>query len=232
MKLNIIPDKNLYVVTSALRPVIGTWSAEDRFNQTVASLQSIREKDPFALILFTDVSVIPVPDNEKQVLAQYCNFYYDMSTQQELMDLSKSGQKSMAENILLFYTLAHFKNDPAMKQVKRIFKYSARSILEDDFNPQDHDHFGKFIFKKRIPTWIQPQIETADSLFITRLFSFCPSLIDTYLEVIRENLRLIIKYPQLDTEHAHFMCIPKNYLLEFDRLGIWGWLASGEIEKY
>jgi hypothetical protein len=119
-----------------------------------------------------------------------------------------------------------------LEQVKRIFKYSSRSILEDDFNAEEHNHFGKFIFKKRIPTWVNPPVSIADNLFITRLFSFCPSLIDTYLGVIQKNLNLLNQYPQLDTEHAHYANIPKEYLLEYDNLKVWGWLASGQIEKY
>jgi hypothetical protein len=230
--MSLIPDKNLYIVTSALRPIMGNWSFEDRFNQTVASVKSIREKDPKCIILLADVSLSPVPDMEKQILGQLCEYYYDLSSQPDVVQLSSNAQKSAAENVLLFFTLLHLKNDPVLKQVKRIFKYSSRSILEDDFNAEEHNHFGKFIFKKRIPTWVNPPVSIADNLFITRLFSFCPSLIDTYLGVIQKNLNLLNQYPQLDTEHAHYANIPKEYLLEYDNLKVWGWLASGQIEKY
>ena len=36
-----------------------------------------------------------------------------------------------------------------------------------------------------------------------------------------------------DTEHAHFANIPKEYLVEFDKVHCWGWLAgNGQIEHY
>ena len=43
--MSLIPDKNLYVVSSSLRPLTGVWSPEQRFSQTVDTIKSIREKD-------------------------------------------------------------------------------------------------------------------------------------------------------------------------------------------
>ena len=67
-------------------------------------------------------------------------------------------------------------------------------------------------------------------LLITRMFSFCPSLYDTYLQVIQKNFQVM---NQLDTEHAHFYNIPKEHLVEFDTLHCWGKMAgNGQIEHY
>jgi hypothetical protein len=49
----IIPDKQLFIVTSALNSNIGIISREDRLKQTIEGLQSLREKCPDALILLT-----------------------------------------------------------------------------------------------------------------------------------------------------------------------------------
>ncbi len=98
-----------------------------------------------------------------------------------------------------------------LTSVNRIFKFSARSQLEDSFNIKDYDNtFGKFVFKKRIPTWTGDIKFGADHLLITRMWSMCPSLVDTYLSVIQENLRLLSN-GLADTEHAHFVNIPKEY---------------------
>jgi hypothetical protein len=142
--------------------------------------------------------------------------------------------KSQAENVLMFHTLSTLKNSPQtsklMNSVKRIFKFSGRSVLEDSFDIKEYDNmFGKFVFKTRIPTWMQQ--DQVSHLFITRLFSMCPSLIDTYLGVIQNNLRLVDA--GYDTEHAHFANIPKQHLVEFDKIHCWGWLAgNGQVEHY
>jgi hypothetical protein len=92
--------------------------------------------------------------------------------------------------------------------------------------------FGKFVFKKRIPTWMGYIKFGADHLLITRMWSMCPSLIDAYLSVIQQNLGMLSN-GLADTEHAHYVNIPKDYLIEFDKIHCWGWLAGNrQIEHY
>ena len=146
-------------------------------------------------------------------------------------------RSSPGENNLLIFTLLTLKQNPQispiLNQVKRIFKYSARTIMEDSFNIKEYDDlFGKFVFKKSFPTWMINPVLGADRLFITRLYSFCPSLVDIYLGVLQNNLELFQRGVP-DTEHAHYLTIPKQYLIEFDNLNCWGWLAgNGQVEKY
>ena len=121
-----------------------------------------------------------------------------------------------------------------ISEVKRIFKYSARTILHDEFRIEEYDNlFGKYVFKKRIPTWMSDQRkEIADHLYITRMFSFCPSLIDNYIMVLQDVIQKIQQYG-LDTEHAHFCAIDKKYVIEFDKLHCQGIMAqNGAIEDY
>lgn len=232
----MIPNTNLFIVTSALKPAIGAFTDDDRFAQTIASLKSIRQKVPNVMIIFSDVSVRPISDLERETITGMVNLYIDMSGEPNVKRCSENGMKSHAENLLLFNTLSAMKYEPRITKmlsgVKRIFKFSARSELEDSFDITEYDNlFGKFIFKKRIPTWMTPIKDDATDLLITRMFSFCPSLIDTYLGVIHKNLADCDT--GLDTEHAHFKNIPKEYLTEFDTIKCWGWLAgNGEIEHY
>lgn len=233
----MIPDKNLFIVTSSLKPAIGAFNDDERFSQTVASLKSIRRVLPDAIILFVDVSVRPVQQIEKETLAGLSNYYLDLTEEPNTKYCAVNGLKSHGENCLLFATLATIKNDlklsKMLSSVKRIFKFSARSELEDSFDMKDYDNtFGKFVFKKRIPTWTGDIKFGADHLLITRMWSMCPSLIDTYLSVIQQNLGMLSN-GLADTEHAHYVNIPKDYLVEFDKIHCWGWLAGNrQIEYY
>jgi len=228
----MIPDKNLFIVTSALRPSMGVFNDADRFAQTIATIKSLRNKLPKAVIVFADVSVREVPQIDKETIAGMVNAYIDLSQEPLVKELSVNGQKSMAENALMFFTLQTLKQHNLLKDVKRIFKLSARSELEDRFDIADYEGlFGKFVFKTRIPTWMNQPQQGATHLLITRMFSMCTSLVDVYLGLINQNLNLCNS--GLDTEHAHFITIPKQYLVEFDKLKFWGWLAgNGQIEHY
>lgn len=233
----MIPDKNLFIITSSLKPAIGAFNDDDRFAQTISTLESVREALPDAIIVFADVSIRPISQTEKDVISGLSNYYFDLSQEPNTQYCATNGLKSHGENCLLSATLSTMRNNtqfsPVLKTVKRIFKFSARSELEKDFDIKEYDNlFGKFVFKTRIPTWTQNKQTGADHLLITRLWSMCPSLIDVYLSVIAENLKSLSN-GVVDTEHAHYCNIPQKYLVEFDKLHCWGWLAgNGQIEHY
>ena len=231
----MIPDKNLFIVTSSINCRIGVFTADQRFVQTIESLISVRNNVENVIIMLADVSVPELTDEQKKTLGQYCDVFVDVSSVPLAREYNISGLKSHAENALMYNVLMNLKYDMQlqriMQPVKRIFKYSGRTKITEEFDISKYDGlFGKFVFKKRIPTWM-PQIEhDATHLLITRLFSFCPSLMEVYLECIRKNFAVL---NQLDTEHAHFVNIPKEYLVEFDVVGCEGLLAgNGSIERY
>ena len=208
----MIPDKNLFIVTSSIKPVIGSFiigplTDDQRFSQTISSLKSIRKVVPDAIIVFADVSIRNLSALEKESIAGLCDAYIDLSEQPVVRHFSENEQKSVAENALMFFTLHTLKQNNLLKNVKRIFKFSARTELEDSFDISEYDNlFGKYVFKTRIPTWREQK--EPSHLLITRMWSMCPSLVDDYLGVISKNLEVCNQ--GLDTEHAHFMNIKKD----------------------
>jgi hypothetical protein len=236
--MSLLPDKNLFIVTSALKPNIGVISNEDRFIQTVQSLESLRKHLPNDFIVLADGSPNEVEEEKYKELIKYVNGIVPWHYDSDVKNFAMTGQKSAAEIVLLFKMLILLKRDLDLSQMlaqsKRIFKYSARTTLHDSFDITKYDNlFGKYVFKKRISTWMQDQRkEVVDHLLITRMFSFCPSLIDNYMMTLHRSLNDVMKYG-IDTEHAHYNQIDKKYLIEFDTLHCEGIMAgSGEIERY
>jgi hypothetical protein len=120
-----------------------------------------------------------------------------------------------------------------VQSVNRIVKLSGRTILVDGFDIANHDYAGKYVFKKRMPTWIaDSRKEFATDLLITRMYSFCPTLIDNYMDLCSLNVNLI-NQTHIDTEHAHFVNIPKDLLVELDTIHCQGIMAgTGLTEIY
>ena len=57
-------------------------------------------------------------------------------------------------------------------------------------------------------------------------------MIDNYINTLPEIYRTVNEFG-VDTEHAHFGCIDKNYVVEFDNLYCEGVLAgNGQTERY
>ena len=233
----IIPNTPLFIVTSALNPNMGVINRDDRLQQTIEGLQSLREKCPDAIVLLVDGSPEKIEEEKIKALDGLAHMVADFSGDTDITQFALTGRKSEAENVLMLKTLLLFKQDPGMMRllqtVNRVFKLSARTTIDDGFDISEHNHFGKYVFKKRIPTWIQSgRAEVFTDLLITRLFSFCPSLLDDYFITCKRNINVIMQ-AGVDTEHAHFFNIDQKKLIELDTIHCRGIMAStGALEMY
>ena len=230
--MSLLPDKNLIIVTSALNPVIGVVQPEDRFKQTIDSLHSLRKHFPNDIIVFTDGSPNEVEEYKLKEIVPFVNVLVCWNTDPDIQLLASMGRKSESEIVLLFKTLRLLMDktdDNMMASVKRIFKFSARSTLHDSFDIKEYDNlFGKYVFKKKIPSWKNEN----DYLFITRMYSFCISLLNDYLGVLIGCFKTVQELG-VDTEHAHYRYIKQNHLIEFDKLHCDGIVAgTGATETY
>lgn len=233
----LIPSQQLFIVTSALNPQMGVLNRQERFEQTIEGLISLREKCPDAIVILADGSPDPVEREKYDSMNQFVNLIADLSGDKEIAQFATIGRKSEAENVLMLKVMMLLQQSPnlirLMHSVRRIYKLSARTVLHDEFDIAEHDHFGKYVFKKRIPTWMGGEVtETFTDLLITRFFSFCPSLINDYSIVCRRNVD-VIQHTRVDTEHAHFFNIESDRLVELDKIHCHGVMAStGATEIY
>jgi hypothetical protein len=235
--MSIIPNQQLFIVTSALHPRMGVISREDRLQQTIDGLKSLREKCPEALVILAEGSPDKVNEEKIKTLSEYVDLVADFSGNRDISQFAAIGRKSEAENVLMLKTMMLLKQEPSLMKlrhsVSRIYKLSGRTIINDGFDIHDHNRFGKYVFKKRMPTWLQGErAEIFTDLLITRLFSFCSSLIDDYMIVCQRNIGVIVD-TGVDTEHAHFFNINSDYLVELDNIHCQGTMAStGATEIY
>lgn len=231
---SLIPDKNLFIVTSALHANIGVVNEQERMLQTIETLENLKKKVPDALVLFVDGSPHNINEDVKKKISEYCQAMW-FNTHPDVYAMASSGRKSEAEIIMLFDTLLKIKQSKSIHEIKRIFKFSARTILEDDFDINEYDGlYGKYVFKKALPSWMTPERKSniTDHLYITRMYSFCPSLLDNYLQTLQPILNNVIQHG-IDTEHSHYLCLDKRYVTEFDKVKCAGIVAgSGETERY
>ena len=236
----IIPNTDLFIVTSALKTSIGVIDDETRTRQTIEGLQSLRKAAPDALILWVDASSKQVDEATMAQVTQYCNKSISFFGDEDLMALANAGLKSQAEVALLFKTLSIIKQHPELQKmmagVRRVFKLSGRTNMLEGYDPKAYDNqYGKYVFKKAMPSWLPPQKQLesgCDHLYITRMYSFCISLFDNYLNTLPAIYQTINQHG-VDTEHAHYGNIDKGFLVEFETLYCQGVLAgNGQLEAY
>jgi hypothetical protein len=226
--------KNLVILTSALKPSQTLKiDKETRYKQTIDALKIVKEKFANDIVFFVDGSPEQLTKEESQEISKYVSGIVNCNGDKQIMEFSEKGRKSLAENVLIYKTLLLFKNRVDLSKVKRIFKLSSRTFLNDNFDLEEHQQKGKYVFKKRDPTWIKTQIKDEfNHSYNTRFYSFCISLLDEYMSVLDKNIKDMLQY-DVDTEHAHFHNVDKLKVVELNSTKCYGYIAAkGEKEEY
>jgi hypothetical protein len=216
---------NVFIVTSAFLTQAGVFNSMKRFNDTLDTLKSIRNKDSTAMIFLADISAVQIMVSMADELQKYCKIV-SFNDHHAVKMFSSHGMKSHGETIILMEMLNFIKRQGIV--CDRIFKLTGRYVLDDGFDILYYaDKQGHYVFKRRNETWMNPVISGATHCLDTRLFSLCSSLSDDYFDVLQKNLGIL---GQLDTEHVHFLNIPKDKLIEVDRVYCTGRIArTGEL---
>lgn len=220
--------RNIFIITSALKPRIGLISDEDRFKQTIRTVESIREKAPGSIILLLDSSPQPVEQEKIDTLKPMVDHYISLFNHTHAMELGNAGLKSPAELYIMVVALDVIKN-MNYDDINRVFKITGRAELTDDFHIEDYaleEVKDKYVFKTRNVSWMARTIHCID----TRLWSFDYSMLDEVDKLVRNSYEECMQ-TGWDIEHVYFKLIPEEKLFEKDVVGLKCQVASdGRIQ--
>ena len=236
------------LITSAVYSNYGIYNPQERILQTLATAKSAREKIPNATLILVDNSKVDVQNDtsaEFEELLDTVDYYIDNSDDTDIKYFHENisnydiGKNSM-EVLGLFKTLAYIANDQEMLDKvtasDRIFKLSGRYIINDKFDITKFDNAetkDKYVFKTRMPSWIQQDQTGVDHLLQTRLWSFTPSLfkdtVQLFDTIIKNMFETYNKNQYIDVEHSMAKFIPKDKLVEVDVVGLSGNIAPNGV---
>ena len=216
--------KSIFIVTSCLRPAIGVFSPDERLKQTLETIDSIRKKSPDSFIILSDISIEPLIEIYGELISKV-DLFLNLNQVDYLLHFTKNGMKSQGECAMMHVVLNYLKqNTQLLEGVDRIFKITGRLQLDDGFDVKEYEGLnGKYVFKKRIPTWMTEPIHGATHVFDTRLWSMCTSLIETHTQALEKVFPLL---GPIDLEHAYFTVLDKEKVVEFDKVHCRGQVAS------
>jgi hypothetical protein len=214
---------NIFIVTSCMQPLFGVIDHEQRYQQTLKTFDSVRNRVPDALLVFIDSSVFPIKQEKLDVIKSKVDIFLDYSQDEQAKEINSRMLKSVGENYLLLNAITHLKTKyDFTKMSGRMYKLGGRCELMENFTTNDYDNtYGKYVFKKRLQSWMDPEILkrfNTTRILETRLYSWCFSLVDEYIQVIYKNFELFNM--GLDTEHSHLINVPSEKLLEYDMLNV------------
>jgi hypothetical protein len=231
------PD-GLFLVSSAIHTNHGIYSAEQRLEQTVNTLKSIKQRCDADIILL-DGGLKSPTEEERKVLEEYTDSIISFSDASSIKDIlaipSQDIVKNMAEIVMFGSTFQDIGVSGEYKKYKRIFKMSGRYVLNDNFNYQTHiDAKDKIIIRGPYTSQFT-SAQTGGVIFqyMSRLWSFdselLPNIAETYGKMFETMNRVLTQGGYIDIEHLLFAYLDPSRIQKIAKIGVEGNIAPNGV---
>lgn len=225
-------DNDFYtvIVISTINSMYGQFPPEVRFQHTLESLRSIKNKIPNAKILFVDNSNAPVKDEWKKIIEDQVTVFHQV--QHNLFSLTSNirvGTKSESEANMLHTAFSLLRQHNLLG--KRIFKISGRYKIADSFDITEYERpelENKYTFV------VTPMASSEDN-WISRkkvmwleqaLISFTPANLDEFQNLLYGALAHMRRTGDC-IEETLFYYIPHENIVPIQKAHVYGIKAEG-----
>lgn len=245
--------KFLFLVGSSLEHFdeknFSRYSTQQRFFQTLDTIQSIREKAPNAYICMFELSYKPILNEYKKILEEkvdlFLEFYDDEILKLIYENLNQNPSlftfgKSLLETRGFLCTLYYLEKNQVFTDVQRIFKLSGRYSLNEHFDVQDYE--SKLLENHYVAkTFEYPEIENdimddvvynnfyafcykCKGSIVTGLWSFDRMLFSETIDALEKSFRymekMIASTSGIDIEHSLYYYLDKKKIIRSSNLGL------------
>jgi hypothetical protein len=239
--------KFLFLVGSAINHFqedhFSKFSTDQRFKQTLDTIESIKSHVPDAYILLYESSETPIDLEYKNILEDKCDYILECGNDPTMKllyeNLHRDPQKfvyvkSMLECRCLQISLNYMMQTNNFSDSTRVFKLSGRYKLNDDFDIQDYK--SKFLLNKYVMKYYdyEKRFENPENLYanmygckgsmVTGLWSFDRFLFNDIIEVLNKSFQYMEQAIQItagiDIEHSFYHFIDRDKILNVPVLGL------------
>lgn len=220
-KLNTENDFYTFLITSHINAKHSILDKDLRFQQTLETINSVRLKVANAKILFCDNSIIPLSQEQYEVITSLVDKFIPYQNNLFTRYVSNDGYNTGLNEMLVIEEMFRVMKDDNLIG-KRIFKLSGRYKLHDKFDISEYEkpeYLGKYV--GRITTWWFNEGAFYKDDFSTVLYSMCSSLFDDYVDLLDKVFETMLRTPD-SMEHAHNVCFPKDKLLILPHVHVCG----------
>jgi hypothetical protein len=210
------------------------YSPEQRLEQTINTLKSIKERCDADIVLL-DGGLKSPTDEERKVLEEYTKGIVSFSDAPSIKDIlaipSQDIVKNLAEIVMFGSTFQDIGVSGDYKKYKRIFKMSGRYVLNDNFNYQTHiDAKDKIIIRGPFTSQFTSS-QTGGVIFqyMSRLWSFdsemLPNIAEAYGRMFKDMNMILNGGGYIDIEHLLFVHLDPSKIQKIAKIGIEGNIA-------
>jgi hypothetical protein len=239
--------KFLFLVGSALNHFkeedLSEFNSEQRFNQTLDTIRSIRDKVPDAYILVYEGSEKEINQKYKDKFIEQSDLFLELGDDPYMRALYENLHrdpdkftfgKSMLECRCLQLVLYYMGEHNLFTDVTRVFKLTGRYKLNEDFNINDYK--SGFLKNKYVMKYYDynERFQDMDDIYttlygckgsiVTGLWSFDKFLFNDIFDVLEKSFDYMQRAIQLtagiDIEHSFYHFIDRDKILNVPVLGL------------
>lgn len=233
--------KSLFILTSAINSKFGVYTPEQRLEQTIDSIKSIKQYAPGADVAIVEMTGVSPTAEQLDALKPHVQFIMDYSKDPDVVGIYNSTDnwdivKNTTEVMVFSKALSTLLGDRQIGKYDRVFKMSGRYQLTANFDYPAYD-----ALKDRIVVVQRKQSQFPFGVtggmqfqYMSRLWSW-PSdktdvVIDTYTTGFLAMAERLGDGGYFDIEHMLFKYLPTNLVTELAKVGIAGLLGPNGIQ--
>jgi hypothetical protein len=233
-------SESLFVLSSAINTRFGVFESKERFDQTLLTCESIKQKcGTNTKIILIESGTEKLSDSQLAGLGKYDVDVIDYTSHPDVVNISKIESHDIVKNVVETFVFTDFYTRlfesfeaSGLSSCKRIFKLSSRYTLNSNFDYDFHmKSKKKIIIKGPYTSQFDPKITNgATKQYMARLYSFDSSLLP-YMMCVYQNsldnmLERINNKGYIDIEHCLFKYIKSNFVNLTDKqIGVEGIIA-------
>jgi hypothetical protein len=245
--------KFLFLVGSALKHFqeekFSAYDEQQRFEQTLKTIECVREKVPNSYIVLFECSSKPIDEKQKDILKEKVDLFLEFYNEPVLKLLYENIEqrpelitygKSLLETRGLLNTLYTIKKHNLFSDSQRVFKLTGRYLLNEYFDIKDYESKfleEKYVIKKydylpqEAENFDEKELENvyaylygAQGMMVTGLWSFDRMLFNEIVESLEKAFVYMEKMMQYtagtDVEHSLYRFLNKKNMISIPNLGL------------
>jgi hypothetical protein len=222
-----------FLITSAINTKFGVFTAEQRLQQTIDTINSINGRVPGARIHLIEMSAIPLTDEQRETLRPLVDGIMDFDEDPDVKDIFNGSEnwdwvKNATEVMCFRQAIEGLIEMGALSDTDRVHKISGRYTLSDDFDLDVYEkNPDKIVIKVPLTSQFPAQVTgNIPVQYMSRLWSWPINLTDLVLTAYEDGFvyiaQRISEGGYCDIEHMLYKFLPQEHIHEVAKTGISG----------
>jgi hypothetical protein len=232
------------MLTSAINTKFGIYDSQQRLDQTIESIRSVRLHIPDAKIFLIEMAGIPLTEDQRTKLLAVADHLIDFTSDPSVTELFNSTDnwdivKNVTEVMCFRNALEKLDNSGVIADLDRIFKFSGRYLLNEHFDIGFYEEYKNkncIVISKARNSQFSFETTGVELQYMSRLWSW-PTAINKEITTSYENslnymFERMTRGGYADIEHCLYKFLDRNKIIEKDPIGVTGNISpNGTLVK-